>query len=112
MNTDEIFNEFPNLTPNSNILDVGDGWDFIYLVVKCEEVFDIQIWDSEVEILERNNVKVSQLFEYFDFLKNQNLTEFVNRFFIENKNDLIKIRQNEIALILDKKINNLINITI
>jgi hypothetical protein len=110
MNTDEIFNEFPNLTPNSNILDIENVYDFIYLFIRCEEVFEIKIWDLEVEIFERNNVKVSQLFEYFDFLKNKNLTDFVDNFFNKNKNDLIKIRQNEIELILDEKINNLIKI--
>jgi hypothetical protein len=108
MKTNEIFNEFPNLTLDSNLLDIEDMWDLLYFFIKCEENFGIQIFDLEVEILERKNVKISEVFEYFDFLKNEKLTKFVNDFYIENKNDLIGVRQKEIESIRDKKINDLI----
>ncbi len=108
METNEIFKEFPNLTLDSNLLDIEDMWDLLYFFIKCEDNFDVQIFDLEAEMLERKNVKISEVFEYFDFLKNKKLTEFVNRFFIENKNDLIGVRQKEIESIRDKKITDLI----
>jgi len=108
MDTDKIFEEFTDLNLDSNLLDIEDMWDLIYFFIKCEENFDVQIWDLEIEILERKNVKVSEVFEYFEFLKNQKITKFVNNFYIENKNDLIEVRQKEIESIRNKKINDLI----
>ena len=108
MDTDKIFEEFTDLNLDSNLLDIEDMWDLIYFFIKCEENFDVQIWDLEIEILERKNVKVSEVFEYFEFLKNQKITKFVNNFYIENKNDLIEVRQKEIESIRDKKINDLL----
>ena len=44
--SDEVFEKY-KLTLDSYLLDLKDFWDPIYFIIKCEELYEFQLFDDE-----------------------------------------------------------------
>lgn len=105
--TDEILKEFKDLNLESKIIDVKDMWDCLYFFIRCEELYNINIFDTEAELIEEEKAKIYQIFEYCEFIKNNKLTDFVIDFISRNQKEIIKVRPEAISLIRENKLKKL-----
>ena len=107
---DSVFIDF-NFNLESKICDIKDCWDFVYFFIRCEEVYEIVLFDLEVCILETKNLSFRQLDEFINFLKSNIITEFIHSFIINNINELKGIREVYLDYIISNR-NNKIDLLI
>lgn len=86
----------------SNISDIKDGWDYVYLIIECEKYYNLEIKDDEADFFNQKDFTFTQLDEFIIFLKNGNASPWVHKTIINNINILSNIRN----IYIDYIINN------
>jgi hypothetical protein len=104
-----ISKDYSHLHLDSHLSDLEDFYDFIYVITQCEELYDIQLFDSEAILLEKSDLSFRQLEDFIIFLKSGNFTDFIYSFIIENISDLKDIRECYLKTIRDSKIDSIIS---
>ncbi len=99
-----------NLDLDSRPLDLN-GFDFVTIIIKCEEYYNFEINDDEVIFIEKENITFGQIEDFFIFLRDGWTTPFIHNLIINNINELKSNRPNYEKYIIDqrdKKINDLL----
>ena len=109
----EILNEIqPDLTLDSKVSDMYDGWDFVALMIECEKYYNFIIYDEEAMLFEEKDLSFLQIEDFFIFLRDGYATSFITKLIIDNINWLKKYRpeyENYIINNRDNKINDLLS---
>lgn len=99
-----------NLDLDSRPLDLN-GFDFVTIIIKCEEYYNFEINDDEAIFIEKENITFGQIEDFFIFLRDGWATPFIHNLIINNINELRVNRPNYEMYIInqrDKKINDLL----
>lgn len=97
-----------NLNLDSKISDIKDGWDYINLIISCEEAYDFVLKDSEAMFFESKDFNFEELEEFIVFLKTGVTTQRTHNTILNNINELNDIRDIYMKYIIDNR-NNKIN---
>ena len=100
-----------NLNLDSRPSDITDGWDFVTIILKCEEYYNYEINDSEAIFIETQNIKFGQIEDLFIFLRDGWATPFIHNLIINNINELKGNRPDYEKYVInqrDNKINDLL----
>lgn len=108
-----LLNEIQSdLTLDSKPSDIHDGWNFVALIIKCEEYYNFIIYDDEAMLFEDKDLTFLQIEDFFIFLRDGYATSFITKLIIDNINWLKSHRpeyENHIINNRDNKINDLLN---
>jgi hypothetical protein len=104
--SDEVFEKY-KLTLDSYLLDLKDFWDPIYFIIKCEELYEFQLFDDEVVFMEKENLSFRQIDEFIKFLKTGIASDYIQKSIIKNIKELKDIRPIYIEYIRNNRINSL-----
>jgi hypothetical protein len=96
-----------NLDLDSKISDIKDGWDYIYLIISCEEAYDFVLNDSEAMFFESKDFSFSELDEFIVFLKTGVATQRTHNTVLDNINELNDIREIYMEYIIDNRDNKI-----
>ena len=99
--SDEVFEKY-KLTLDSYLLDLKDFWDPIYFIIKCEELYEFQLFDDEVVFMEKENLSFRQIDEFIKFLKTGIASDYIQKSIIKNIKELKDIRPIYIEYIRNK----------
>ena len=108
-----LLNEIQSdLTLDSKPSDIHDGWNFVALIIKCEEYYNFIIYDDEAMFIEEQDLSFLQIEDFFIFLRDGYATSFISKLIIDNINWLRPFRSEYESYIInnrDNKINDLLN---
>ncbi len=101
-----------DLDLDSKLSEIDDVYDFINFIIKCEEYYNLVIFDDEAEFIEINDLTFLQIEDFFIFLRDGFATPFIHNLILNNINYLRTIRleyDNYIVKNRDIKLNDLLN---
>ena len=102
----ELLNEkLPHcqLKLESNISDIKDGWDYVYLIIECEKYYNLEIKDDEADFFNQKDFTFSQLHEFILFLKKGHASHWVHKTIMNNIEKLSNIRDVYIDYIINNR---------
>ena len=90
LNEDEF--QSYNLVLDSHFSEFKDFWDSIYFILRCEEYYNLEIFDSEVIFIESKDLSFKEIEELFLFIRDGFISDFIHQLILNNINDLKSIR--------------------
>lgn len=97
-----------NIDLDSKPSNLIDGWDFVSIIIQCENYYNFIIYDDEAMFFEEKDLTFRQIEDFFIFLRDGYATSFINKLIIDNLNRL-KVNRTEYESYIINNRNNKIN---
>ena len=68
-----------DFTLDSKISEISDVYEFICFILKCEEYYNLVIFDDEAIFIETNNLSFKDIEDFFIFLRDGYATESIHK---------------------------------
>ena len=81
-----------DFTLDSKISEISDVYEFICFILKCEEYYNLVIFDDEAIFIETNNLSFKDIEDFFIFLRDGYATESIHNLIVKHIEELNLIR--------------------
>jgi hypothetical protein len=81
-----------DFTLDSKISEISDVYEFISFILKCEEYYNLVIFDDEAMFIETNNLSFKDIEDFFIFLRDGYATGSIHNLIIKHIEELSLIR--------------------